>query len=282
MIVLLKQATYEQTTYQDRRGAVLKTIEGNLYDYPRYYDLVFGSDWKAEYDFLLACFAKHGRGKIERLFEPACGTGRLMFRLAKAGYQVAGNDLNAKAIDYCNTRLRRHGLPETAEVGDMSRFRLKRKVDAAFNTINSFRHLSSEQQAVDHLQCVAQALRKGGLYLLGLHLTPAAGEPMADEESWAARRGHLSVLSHMWTIETNRRRRQETVGMSFDVYTPTDTFRLENQVDFRTYTATQMADLIGKVPELQVVETYDFAYRIDQPIDVDATVEDVVYVLQRS
>ena len=50
-------------------------IAGHLYDYPKYYDLVFGSDWKAEIDFLQACFAKHARLSVKRLFEPACGTG---------------------------------------------------------------------------------------------------------------------------------------------------------------------------------------------------------------
>ena len=265
----------------------MQTIEGNLYDHPKYYDLVFGSDWKAEFDFLQACFQEHATGKVTRLFEPACGTGRLMFRLAKAGYQVAGNDLNAKAIDYCNRRLRRHKLPETAVVGDMCDFRLPllkggpRKVDAAFNTINSFRHLPSESQAEAHLKCVARALRKGGIYLLGLHLTPTRGESRADEECWAARRGHLSVLSHMWSMDVNRRRRVETVGMSFDVYTPTESFRLVNRVDFRTYTARQMDDLIGRVPELELAQTYDFAYQMDQPLEIDAMTEDVVYVLRR-
>ena len=259
----------------------METIEGDLYDYPRYYDLVFGSDWKAEYDFLEACFERYATGTVQRLFEPACGTGRLMYRMARAGYEVGGNDLNAKAVEFCNARLRRHGLPETAEVGDMCDFRLRKKADAMFNTINSFRHLGSEQQAEDHLRCVAGSLRKGGLYLLGLHLTPTRGKPMADEESWAARRGHLSVLSHMWTIETNRRRRRETVGMSFDVYTPSRAFRLVNRTDFRTYTALQMDDLIQKAPQFEIAQTYDFAYRIDQPLQVDPATEDVVYVLRK-
>lgn len=264
----------------------MQTLPGNLYDYPRYYDLVFGSDWKAEYDFLLACFAKHAKGKVRRLFEPACGTGRLLYRFAKAGYEVGGNDLNEKAIDYCNARLRRHGLPFSGEVGDMSDFHprfagRRKKADAMFNTINSFRHLSTQRQAEDHLRCVAAGLRQGGIYLLGLHLTPARGEPTADEESWAARRGHLGVLSRMWTIETNRRKRQETVGMTFDVYTPSESFRLENRIAFRTYTSRQMDDLIVSVPELEIADTYDFAYDIDKPIKVDGAVEDIVYVLRK-
>ncbi|MEN1681781.1 MAG: methyltransferase domain-containing protein [Planctomycetota bacterium] len=259
----------------------METLEGHLYDYPSYYDLVFGSDWKAEFDFLQACFDTHAKGKVQRLFEPACGTGRLMFRLGKAGYEVAGNDLNAKAVAYCNQRLRRHGLPETAVVGDMADFRLPRKVDAAFNTINSFRHLATAAQAEAHLACVAAAVRKGGLYVLGLHLTPTDGAPTADEESWAARRGHLSVLSRMWSVQLDRRRRKETVGMSFDVYTPTRTFRLVDQTDFRTYTARQMADLIDSSGAFEVAQTYDFAYELNQPVEIDASTEDVVYVLRR-
>ena len=33
-------------------------VTGSLYDYPKYYDLLFGSDWKAEFDFLEGCFAR--------------------------------------------------------------------------------------------------------------------------------------------------------------------------------------------------------------------------------
>ena len=58
---------------------MLETIAGNLYDYPKYYDLVYGSDWKAEVDFLEACFERFARGAVTRVFEPACGTGRLMY-----------------------------------------------------------------------------------------------------------------------------------------------------------------------------------------------------------
>lgn len=264
-------------------------IQDDLYNYPKYYDLVFGSDWASELEFLKAAFAKHGSGKIQRLFEPGCGTGRLMFRLAQAGYQVAGNDLAAPAVEYCNDRLERHGFPRTAVVGDMCDFTVSdfagqkksaKKFDAAFNMINTFRHLPSEDHARRHLECTAGALRKGGLYLLGLHLTPTRGEPM-DEEHWHARRGNLTVLSRLWTIEHNRRKRVDRVRMSFDVYTPTRSFRLVNCADFRIYTSRQMSDLLDSVPQLEVVETYDFAYNIERPIKIGPETEDVVYVLKK-
>ena len=258
----------------------MQVIDAKLYDYPKYYDLLFGSDWKTEFDFLQACLARHARRRVRRLFEPACGTGRLMARFAAAGNEVSGNDLNAKAIEYCNARLTRYGFPPSAVVGDMANFRLRRKVDAAFNTINSFRHLPSEQAAEDHLRCMAAALAAGGVYVLGFHLTPNR-DPTCNEESWSARRGHLAVDSHMWSIQIDRRRRQERVGMTMDVSTPTRRFRLAEEMIFRTYTGTQFRRLLGRIAELELVETYDFTYDVDQPVRVDAATEDVIYVLRK-
>ncbi|QDU93304.1 class I SAM-dependent methyltransferase [Lignipirellula cremea] len=258
----------------------MQTIEGDIYDYPRYYDLIFGSDWKPEYDFLNGCFQKHLSGKAVRVFEPACGTGRLLYRLGKQGLLTSGLDLNPKAVDYCNRRLKRHGLPASAVVGDMTDFRLPRKVDAAFNMINSFRHLSSEKLALAHLRCMGEALRKGGIYLLGLHLTPTKGYA-CEEESWSASRGHLTVNTHMWLLERNLRRREELYGMRFDIYTPTESFRLEDRLLFRTYKADQIHKLIADAGVFDLVETYDFAYDIDAAIDIDRETEDIVLVLKK-
>lgn len=259
-------------------SAVPEVIPGHLYNYPKYYDLVFGSDWKAEFVFLRECFEKHARRPVRRVFEPACGTGRLLIRFARDGYDVAGNDLNPHAVAFCNDRFRRHGRKPAAAVGDMSDFTLKRPVDAAYCMINSFRHLPTEAAAEAHLRCVARALAKGGLYALGLHLTPTQGERL-ERESWAARRGNLSVVSNLWSEELNLRKRIERVGMTFDVYTPTRQFRLVDEMDYRTYTSRQMRDLLARVPELELAETYDFTYEIDAPVEITPQTEDVVFVL---
>ncbi len=274
---LVRVEDYKQHAEQTNE---MEVIEGNIYDFPKYYDLLFGSDWKAEFVFFRQCFEKFARRPVKRLFEPACGTGRLLFRFAKAGYEVCGLDLNPKAVEYCNRRFERHGMQPPAFVGDMSQFRLKKKVDAAFNPINSFRELQTDQQAENHLQCVAEALRKGGLYLLGLHLTPVS-VPRCQEESWSARRGNLAVLSQMRSLELDRRNRRELVQIDFDVYTPTRQFRISSKMVFRTYTAEQMWELLRRVPELEVVETFDFSYELEEPIRIGPETEDVVFVLRK-
>jgi SAM-dependent methyltransferase len=254
-------------------------MPANLYDYPRYYDLVFGSDWKAEFDFLRRVFDKFVGTRVRRVFEPACGTGRLLFRLAVAGYDVSGLDLNPRAVAYCNERLKRRHKRASVFVGDMASFTLPRPVDAAFNMINSFRHLLSEEQSRAHLRLMAAALRPGGVYVLGLHLTPTKGTPL-EEESWSARRGHLGINTHLKTFDLDLRRRTERCTMTMDVYTPTKQLQIVDELVFRTYTWPQLKRTLAAVPEFSLAAVFDFTYRISEPIEIRADTQDVVLILQ--
>jgi SAM-dependent methyltransferase len=263
----------------------LKTTEASIYDFPAYYDLIFGSDWAAEYRFLTAAFDKHvivpkGKSKVKRVLEPACGTGRLIYRMSKAGYHCDGFDLNEKAIDFCNKRLAKNGMRESTWVADMTDFSVKKPYDAAFNTINSFRHLSSEQAALDHFKCLGQAIRPGGIYALGFHLTPKKGTP-TDEESWSARRGHLVINTRMWPKDKNPTKRVERFHLRFDVYRPTEQFRIDDVLVLRSYTHKQFQSMINKTEDWTIEETYDFRYSIDDPIEIDDWAEDVIYILKR-
>jgi SAM-dependent methyltransferase len=256
-------------------------LVGSLYDHPLYYDLVFGSDWKAEFDFLKRCFPKHIDGDTKSVFEPACGTGRLLYRLAQHGLNVAGLDLNGAAIEFCNKRLERKGFSPSTFVGDMTDFQLAEPVDVAFNMINSFRHLASEEMAVDHFRCVRDALRIGGIYVLGLHLLPTAVAPV-ENESWSAQRGNLCVNTTLALESRDPPNRSEKYSMTMDVYTPTQHSRLDDVIDFRTYTRPEMLELLGKIDSFEIEEKYDFGYNIDRPVELDDATEDIVFILKRT
>jgi SAM-dependent methyltransferase len=261
-----------------------QTIEASIYDFPVYYDLIFGSDWAAEYKFLNAVFKKHitplkGKSRPIRLIEPACGTGRLIYRFSKASVHCDGFDLNQRAIEFCNQRLKKAGLRESSWVADMTDFTVRKPYDAAFNTINSFRHLSSEQAALDHFRCLADAVRPGGIYVLGFHLTPKKGTP-TDEESWSARRGHLVINTRMWPKDKNPKKRVEQFHLRFDVHRPTQQFRIDDVLVLRSYSHRQFQSMIDKT-DWFVDETYDFRYSADDSIEIDDWTEDVVYILKR-
>ncbi len=254
--------------------------QASIYDFPAYYDAVFGSDTAAEIRFLEACFQRFVPHRVRRIHEPACGTGRLLARMARAGYRVGGIDLNRRAVDYCNARLKRIGAVGQVDCGDMSDFEVKRPFDAAFNTINSFRHLPSESSAIGHLKSMARALRPGGIYVLGLHLTPTRGAT-TDTECWSARRGQLTINTSMWPVEKDRRKRVERFAIVFDVYKPTEQFRIEDELVLRSYTLRQFQRLLASTPEWDWVASFDFSYDIDNPLTPNAETEDLVAILQR-
>ena len=257
----------------------MRKTKASIYDFPTYYDLVFGSDTAAEMRFLQQAFTRYVEGPVRQVFEPACGTGRLLYRMGQKGLGVGGIDLNPLAVEYCNKRLERLGLKGRVLLGDMADFEVPKPFDAAFNTINSFRHLQTEELAVAHLECVAQAVRPGGIYVLGLHLTPR-GEA-TDEEAWSARRGQLSINTSMWPIEKNPKKRIERFGIRFDVFKPTETMRIEDVLELRSYNVKQFQSLLASVSNWEVMDFYDFAYEIEHPILLNSATEDVLVILKR-
>jgi 2-polyprenyl-3-methyl-5-hydroxy-6-metoxy-1,4-benzoquinol methylase len=89
----------------------MPTEQRDWYDTPLYYDIVFDDGTRQEADFLEAAFAKHARpARGRRLFEPACGSGRLAMEMARRGWNVNGFDGNAYMIAFAKERLAAAGL----------------------------------------------------------------------------------------------------------------------------------------------------------------------------
>ena len=81
----------------------MPTEQRDWYDTPLYYDIIFDDGTKQEADFLEGALVKHG-GKGKRLFEPACGRGRMVLDLAGRGSEVRGFDGNSHLICVAKVR----------------------------------------------------------------------------------------------------------------------------------------------------------------------------------
>jgi SAM-dependent methyltransferase len=255
-------------------------LQANWYDYPQYYDIAFRDDTRLEADFIEAACRKYSPFRARRLLEPACGTGRLIAELAARGYRMTGIDLGGPPLQYLKRRLARRRLRASLCQADMTDFRLASPVDAAYCTINSFRHLLTEQAARRHLQCMADSLRPGGIYVLGFHLLP----PDADEQSserWTGRHGRTGVTVTLRVLATDRRRRVETLRVSLLVRTGQKELRLRHEFQFRLYTAAQFRRLLAAVPSLELCDVYDFWYEIDHPLELNDDMGDSVFILRK-
>jgi len=260
-------------------------ITGNVYDYPRIYDVLFSDTSRSEIKFLTAIIKRFcGKKKNLSIFEPACGSGRLIYQLAKLGFDVSGLDLNPLSVAFCNRRLKQHGFRESAIVGNMVSFSLAdlgrtKKFDAAFNLVSSFLHLTTETEAAQHLQTIADVSKPGGIYLLGIHLKPKGTQYCANE-SWSVRRGTLAVESYLKSLSQDLKKRIEMIEIYIEAETPKKRYKIVDHFPFRIYTAKQFSDLLADVNRFDILETYSFDYDVSQPIKVTENTEDVVFVLK--
>ncbi len=257
-----------------------KILRASWYDLPQYYDVAFRDETAREVRFLEGAFRRYAKGPVQKLLEPGCGTGRLVRALARKSYKLWAFDASQPALAYARRRLEKANLQAELFCADLTEFSLSNRVDAAFCTMNTFRHLITEQQARRHLLCVAQAVRPGGTYVLGLHLLP----PDADEtciERWRARRGRLAVTYTLRVVASCRRRRREKLRISLLVRTPRRLLRIQDEFFMRTYSARQMRNLLRSCVVWELCDVFDFWYELDKPLSLDDTLSDVVLVLRR-
>jgi SAM-dependent methyltransferase len=175
-------------------------MDREFYRTPRYYEIAFDQNRKAEVDFLEACFRRYARTPVRRLLDIACGTGPHLIRLARRGYQVSGLDLSAKNIAYLRERAAAGGLPVDLRVGDMTRFALPTRVDAAICMQDSQGHLLTNRAILEHLRSVARALRPEGLYIFDRFIPSSWTDP-ARRWSWTRRRGGVTVRTTFVALE---------------------------------------------------------------------------------
>ena len=222
--------------------------------------------------------------EVSSVFEPACGSGRLLYQLAKLGFDIAGLDLNPHAVAFCNRRLKRHAFPESARIGNMASFALTDlgrtiKFDAAFNFVSSFLHLTTEADAERHLHAVADVLKPQGIYLLGLHLKPK-GKQLCSQESYSIRRGSLSVKSHLKSLSQDMKKRIEMIEMRVEAETSKKRYNIVDRFPLRIYSAEQFIGLLTAVNRFDILTTYSFDYDLSKPIKITRHTEDAVFVLR--
>jgi SAM-dependent methyltransferase len=251
------------------------------YDYPQYFDLGFQDETEKEVAFLPLAFERFGTGEMKRILEPGCGSGRLIVSLAEKGYDVTGFDLSDSMLKFLNKQLAKKKLKATTYKQDMTTFEVDEPYDVVLNTFNTFRHLLTEDAAESHFHAVAKALRPGGLFFFGLHLLPH----YADErciERWTSKTGSTSVTFTLKVVEWDRRKRIETLRISMLIRKPNqEPTRVRSEIFLRTYRVQQLQSLLKKIPELELVETYDFWYEIDEPIKLTRDSSDSLLVFRK-
>ena len=241
----------------------MKQETRDWYDTPLYYDIIYDADTRKEVDLLEHVFTQYAPPtKTRRVLEPACGSGRLVVEMARRGWAVSGFDGSAKMLGFARERLAKAKLKGCLWEDWMQNFEVPKgaRYDLAHCLINTFRYVLTERDAESFLRRVSAALRPGGIFVLGLHLTDYQ-RTNCEHERWVMDRKGVHVVCNTRTWPAERRTRIEKLRTRLLISHKGRTHRQETLWDYRTYDAAQLKRLLRKaVPELEVVACHDFTY----------------------
>ena len=163
----------------------------------------------------------------------------------------------------------------------MADFKITNKqFDAAFCTVDTFRHLLSEKAAQGHLNNVAEALKKNGLYILGMHILPEQGVTNTVTR-WTSKRGRLTVKTEMTMLELDKKKRRETLKVVLTPQTKTKKESYTSVYPLRTYTLKQLYKLLDDVGVFNIIAVYDHQYDINSPVKLNSKSDYAILLLKK-
>jgi ubiquinone/menaquinone biosynthesis C-methylase UbiE len=122
----------------------------------------------ADLQFYRSLAADAGR----KVLEIACGTGRVLVPLAKAGLDITGLDGSPHMLDVTREKLADAGSEVAARVrlveGDMRSFAIDDEFDLAILPAKSFAYLVTREDQMAALETIARHLRPGGMFAIDL------------------------------------------------------------------------------------------------------------------
>jgi SAM-dependent methyltransferase len=193
---------------------------------------------------------RRGGSAALTFLEPACGTARHLRALARMGHQGIGFDLSQTMIDDAAARAARAGLTGrmTLFTADMTDFadRVPQRADAAFNLINTVRHLPTDRAMLAHLDHMARSLQPTGVYIVGMSVTDYDLE-QPSEDVWAGARGSCRVTQTVnYVPPEDRAARNETVISHMHIVRPSGEEHRDTRYTLRTYTLDELTGLIDR------------------------------------
>ena len=175
-----------------------------------------------------------------KLLDLCCGYGRHAILLAQHGYQVTGLDLSEVLLqkarrdaDAVNTRIR-------WLQSDMKYIPFKNEFDAITNIFTSFGYLESEEEDLQVLQQVYQALKPGGLFLLETVYQPRVVRSFTPHGITRYENGLIVLEERRLDLLTSRNEVHITIIDQQGA-------RTEHRHSMRIYTLTELARMLKAV-----------------------------------
>lgn len=239
----------------------------DLYQFARYYDIVFRRDVGREIEFLTSLFQRHRGRPPASVLDLGCGPGYHARAFARRGIPAIGLDWAPDMIRFAREETGGRSDGIEWRVGDMRGFELARPIDLAFSLFDSIDGLSTIDDFVEHMKAVAANLTPEGLYVIGQSHQRDTGiigyGPFHYE---AARDGCRVILD--WATDV----RLDTLTQTADVeiVLQVDDNGEQREIRYRTKESFATPPFLTAVARLSgALEPFEWYgdYRPDQPYD---------------
>jgi len=136
--------------------------------------------------------------KSRHVLEPACGNGRFMIPLLRAGHEVAGSDISADMIAVCEKNCAAEGLRPHLYTAGLATTLEPETYDAIVVPRGSLRQIDNEAECARAIGAFYDGLRPGGRVVIDVRLLPTfeAGPPQVrfeDPHLWSQQDFHVEV-----------------------------------------------------------------------------------------
>jgi len=170
----------------------------------RVYDVLSGDAGingpvKGDVNFYIECAREFGAPVLEL----ATGTGRVLWPIAAAGFDIVGIDISDDMLALARAK----GQPEVESVRqrvtlqrmDMTAFQLRQSFRLALIPFRAFQHLTLPREQREALKCINRSLVPGGHLVIDIvdarleHCVPGAPSPMPERRVKDEKTGRTAV-----------------------------------------------------------------------------------------
>ena len=170
----------------------------------RFYDLFTGDAHdngpvKGDVSFYIECAREFGGPVLEL----ATGTGRVLWPIARAGFEIDGIDTSTGMLAVAQAKAASESPESRGRVRlhrmDMTSFQLDRSFGLAIVPFRAFQHLTLPEQQRQALRCVHRGLHSGGHFVIDVfdprleHCAPGVPSPNPERRLTDLKTGHTVV-----------------------------------------------------------------------------------------
>jgi SAM-dependent methyltransferase len=187
-----------------------ETAPRSPYDAPELYDRLFDG-----LDFDLPFWLETARAAGGPVLEIACGTGRILLALRRAGLDADGLDVSPAMIGRLRAKAGEAGLAVRAEIADMRSFDLGRRYARVLCAFNGFAHCETVADQIACLRAARAHLAPGGALVLHMSYPGPAywlepeGRPAFEHETVLPDGGKLQMWDNRHKDIVNQRQDSE-------------------------------------------------------------------------